>query len=108
VFFGFRLEEFQDLVGHFVVAGQRVEIRAGGGSYNSFLGRRFLRFRVCLRLGIIQWRRLRRKRKAIAFFEGRDVIQDFFARIADLEQICFQQGNAIREKFRQRAVQIIA
>jgi hypothetical protein len=38
MFFCFRLEEFQNLIGNIVVVGQRVEIRARGCCFGGFLG----------------------------------------------------------------------
>src|SRR5258708_2794999 len=60
------------------------------------------------RLRKIQRRWFRRKRKAIAFLENGNVIENLFASVADFQEIGFQQGNSIRKKFRQRSMQIAA
>ena len=65
-------------------------------------------FRGCLCRRKVQRRRFRRKRKTIAILKRGDVIQAFFAGIADLQEIRFQQGNAVGQKFRKRTVEVFA
>ena len=104
--FGFRLEEFQNLAGHFVVHWQAVEVRP------RHRGLRRLRFGKLsgwleFRLFVVQPRWLRWKRKPIALLERSHVLEVFLAGIADLEQIGFKQRNCVREEFRQGPVQVV-
>jgi len=50
-------------------------------------GESFTRFR----LGKIQRRRFRRKREAIALLKNGDIIDALFARVADFQEIGFEQ-----------------
>ena len=56
----------------------------------------------------VQRRRFDGKREAVAFFKRRDVFDVFVARVADLEKIGLEDGNAVRKEFRERTVQIFA
>ena len=106
--FRFRLEKLQNLVRHFVVGRQGVKVRAccscGSGLFSRFGGKLPARFR----LRIVQRRWFRRERKAIAFFEGRDVLKIFFGGIADFQKIVCKQRNSVGEEFRQRPMLVAA
>src|ERR1700758_59711 len=105
--FCFRLEEFQNFVGNFIVRRKRIEI----GASQTSLKRYWLRSngvggssgRRC-RIGHaeIERRRLRGKGKAVTLLESRNVLKMFLAGFADFEKAGFQQGNAVREKLRER------
>src|SRR5579859_2341652 len=104
----FWLEEFQYLVGHFVIRGQRVEVGAGRGGDDSFLGGRSGGLHIALRRWIIQRRRFRREGKAIAILESSDVIQAFLTCIADLQKIRFEKRNTVRKEFREWSVKVLS
>src|SRR5216684_6909103 len=104
----FRLEKFKDFVWYFFVERQRVEIRARRCGDHGFTWLLRSEPVTWLWLGKVQRRGFRGEREAIAFLEKGNIVDIFFARVADFQQIRFQQRNSIRKKFRQRAVQIAA
>src|SRR5262249_19354793 len=105
--FGFRLEELENLVGHFVVRRKSVEVRASrSGDWFAFQGRELSRG-LRRRLGKVERRRLSWKREAIPLFERSDVFNVLRTGVADFEEIGFQNGNAIGQEFGQRAVKIV-
>src|SRR6266404_6825649 len=61
-----------------------------------------------VRLRIVQWRRLRGERKAVALFESRDILKIFFGGVADFQKIILKERDSIGKEFRQRPVQIAA
>src|SRR5260370_26857036 len=103
-----RLEELQDLVRHICVQRQRAEIGTGRRSDDGFLELLRVVPLMWFRLGKVQWRRIGGERKAITLLENGNIIDIFFSRVADFQEIRFQQRNPIRKKFHQRSMQIAA
>lgn len=95
MFFRLGLEEFQNLIGYFVVRGQGVKVRSRRRCNNGLLGRYDGLLLIGLCLGIIQWRRFRREREAITFFESCDIVEALFACVANFEQIRLKKRNAV-------------
>ena len=95
VFFGFRLEEFEDFGTYFVVRGQRIEIRTCESGLRDLVGC----WSYCRPLIESQRNWLDRESEAVALFEGGDVFNVFLAGVADFQQIGFQQGDTIGQEF---------
>ena len=107
MFFGFGLEEFQNLIWDFIIGGQRVEIRASGVLLVGL--RRMLLDGLLVNslLPIIQRRGFGGECETIALLEPCDVFKAFFTSVADLEQVGFEDRNSVGKKFRERPVQIV-
>src|SRR5215472_2363039 len=106
--FRFRLEELQNLIGNFVVGRQRIKIRTcwrgRRGLFEFFSSHWAVRFR----LGQVERGWLGWEREAIAILEGSNILNAFFARVADFEKVGFKERNTIGEKFGQRSVEILS
>src|SRR5258708_17383723 len=57
---------------------------------------------------ILQRRSFERECEAVAFLEGGNVFGAFLAGVADFQQIGFEDGDAVGQKFGEWAVQIVA
>src|SRR5579862_218792 len=105
MFLGFGLEKFENFGADFVIERQRIEIRPGNTRLRSF---RLNGVSGHVARLIIQRYRLNWECEAIAFLESSDVLDVFFSGIADFQEIGFKQGNSIRQKLGQGAVQVFA
>ncbi len=101
--FGFGNEKFKDLIGHFTILRQRVRERSGRENRRDRLALAH-GFDALIR-GCFSGRR-RRKRESIALLECGDVARSLRTAGTDLQEVEFEHGDRVRNKFGERAVHI--
>src|SRR5437660_740487 len=99
VLFGFRLKEFENLVGNFIIGRQSIEVGAGGGFFLGFGGMLLDSLLGNALLAIVERRSLSGKREAVTLFERGDIFAVFLAGVADFQQVGFEDGDSVGEEF---------